>query len=202
MWISWDTYSMHFNDKLHLTTYRCPWSPLSWKAKLCINFVLYITLLIAAIVDSSRSCGTVYTHILLELFSVLTNTFLFYKKIKMSLSVYNILSTLPSLFIVWHQHGQQKIGTWFTRSSLIHFACIGVAPTQLVLQRDQPRGSNSKTIKWIKIDLLVHHVSHKPTKEHWHGKPCLSMGWHGLPDIPKHLKATWKTSAESFKIHK
>ena len=30
----------------------------------------------------------------------------------------------------------------FTRSSLIHFACIGVAPTQIVTPCDMSRGSN------------------------------------------------------------
>ena len=45
-----------------------------------------------------------------------------------------------------------KTGTLKGRSSLIYFACIGVAPPQLFMRREQSRGSNSNAGKWIKMD--------------------------------------------------
>ena len=40
------------------------------------------------------------------------------------------------------------------RSSLIHFACIGVAPSQLyTLRREQSRGATPMQAKWITLDL-------------------------------------------------
>ena len=45
-----------------------------------------------------------------------------------------------------------------TRSSLIHFACIGFASPQLVLQRDQLRGTTPMQLKSIKLDLWLQGV--------------------------------------------
>ena len=44
-----------------------------------------------------------------------------------------------------------------TRSSLILFACIGVAPPQLFTPCDQSRGETTMQAKWIKLDLSKYH---------------------------------------------
>ena len=50
----------------------------------------------------------------------------------------------------------------FTRSVLIHFACIGVAPPRLVTRRDdQSRGTTPTQAKWIILDLHFYHLLRK-----------------------------------------
>ena len=46
------------------------------------------------------------------------------------------------------------LGHFQIRSSLIHFACIGVAPLLMFTRREQPGGATLMQAKWIKLDLL------------------------------------------------